>query len=67
MTRRIRVWRLGTFGFSTVFPHFLVYIVDCGFGADEALEVGFDEDFEGGGFLLDGGGEEVEAAEEVVG
>ena len=48
-------------------PHFIVDAVDRRFCANEALEVGLDEDFEGCGFLLDGLREEVEALEERVG
>jgi hypothetical protein len=42
--------------------HFLVDIVDGGFGADEALKVGFHEDLEGCRLLIDRFGKNIEAA-----
>lgn len=47
--------------------HFIVDAVDGGLCADEALEVGLDEDLERGRLLLDGAREEVEALQERVG
>jgi hypothetical protein len=50
-----------------MFSHLFVYIVDRRFGAYEALKIGLNQDFEGGGFLVDGAGQEVQAMEQIIG
>jgi hypothetical protein len=54
-------------GVLALLTHFIVYAVDGGLCADEALEVGLDEDLQRGRFLLDGAREEVEALQQRVG
>ena len=52
---------------STTVFHFFIHIIYSSLGADEALEVGFDEDFQGGGLLVYGLGENIETGEERLG
>ena len=58
---------LGRLGLLPLDAPLIIDTVDCGFGADEAFEIGLDEYLERGRFLLNGAREEVEAGEERVG